>query len=187
MDTCISDVALEEFRDLVEQVDQGVKRGRIPFDKVMRVLKSLQDEYPVAALHLIDCDADPFLPEGLSVDEADQLPHRARGLLEWNPSKVALYLSNEQKHEFVKGEDLKRDLAFHPVLPANVLDYLLAHPHLIPEAWKDKSVFFWGTIYRDREDKMCVRFLYWHVGRWFCNQFWLECDWNDNCPAALRA
>jgi len=31
---------------------------------------------------------------------------------------------------------------------ANVLDYLLAHPELIPEDWKNKYVFFWGTIYR---------------------------------------
>lgn len=37
-------------------------------------------------------------------------------------------------------------LAAHP-LGVDVLEGFLRHPHIIPEVWKGKLVFFWGTIY----------------------------------------
>lgn len=106
--------------------------------------------------HIIDCDADPFVPEGWSVAE-----HRNGGAFKWNATNVSLHLDEGQRDgRWIEGNKLRKELANKPVLNANVLDYLLAHPHLIPEEWKGKAVFFWGTIYCDRGGGLCVRYLF---------------------------
>ena len=130
--------------------------------------------------HLIDCDALPFVPKGLEVEK-----HCPGGKLEWNAAKVALYLSpNQQGNKVVVGNDLRKELADKPVLNACVLDYLLAHPELIPESWKGKAVFFWGTIYRDADGLLYVRYLYWGGDRWYWGSLWLAYDWRSDHPAA---
>ncbi len=131
--------------------------------------------------HPIDCDADPFLPSGWKVEE-----HQKGGQVQFNASKVELWLANSQKDgKIIGGVKLRKELAHKPVLNANVLDYLLAHPHLIPEEWKRESIFFWGTIYRDSDGNLYVRCLYWRGGRWDWDYDWLESDWNGVHPAAL--
>ena len=105
---------------------------------------------------IIDADADPFIPEGWKVIE-----HKKCGQLTWGLDRIELYLSEKQKGDYVEGEKLRKELANKPVLNANVLDYLLKNPHLIPEGWKGKAVFFWGTIYRHSYGSLCVRYLYW--------------------------
>jgi len=131
--------------------------------------------------HLIDCSADPYLPNNWKVVE-----HRRTGQLEWDPTKIFPYLSDQQKEGgVIRGLKLREELKGKPVLNANVLDYLLAHPELIPEDWKDKAVFFWGTIYRDSDGRLCVRYLIWDDGRWNRRYHWLDNGWNASSPAAL--
>lgn len=131
--------------------------------------------------HLIDCDAKPFMPNGWTVDK-----HWETGQLEWNPSKIELYLSrNQQSGKVIEGNKLRKELASQQVLNANVLDYLLAHTDLIPEEWKGKYVFFWGTIYRSADDKLCVRCLYWDGGQWYWLCRWLGGGFGGVSPAAV--
>lgn len=133
--------------------------------------------------HVIDLDANPFCPGGLTVEE-----HQKGGTFRWDPTKVQLYLSKPQsKGKLIGGHDLRKDLAGKPVLNACLLDYLLAHPHLIPEEWKGKAIFFWGTIYRDSGGGLFVRYLYWRGGQWQSSYVWLDFVWHDFYPAALRA
>ena len=135
--------------------------------------------------HLIDLDADPFIPNGWSVEPGG---HQKGGQFKWDVSKVALHLSKKQQNgKVIGGHQLREELKGQPVYNANLLDYLLKHPHLIPEGWKGKCVFFWGTIYRDSDDGLCVRYLYWDGGRWGWRCSWLGLDFYDDCPAALRA
>jgi hypothetical protein len=142
--------------------------------KVLRGLANI-----VVVKHIIDCDADPFVPEGWSVES-----HKKIGNLEWDPTKVKLHLSlNQQNGKCIEGNKLRAELASEPVLNANVLDHLLAHPELIPEEWKGKAIFFWGTIYRCSDGRLCVRYLYWRDGRWYCDR-WLGLDFCDYFPAA---
>jgi len=141
----------------------------------------------VAVKHIIDCDAAPFLPQGWSVHEEDQLPGRVRCQVEWNPANVALWRSDEQKRVAVTGDELKKELALQSVLPANVLDHLLANPHLIPETWKGKYVFFWGTVYRSSDSDPYVRYLGWFGGRWSWSYDWLGSGWVGSNPAAVLA
>lgn len=137
--------------------------------------------------HTIDCDVDPFAPGGLRVVE-----HQKGGTFIWDKEaqKGALYLSKRQagtKH--AEGYELLKELTDKsiPVLNANVLEYLLANPHLIPEEWKGKYVFFWGTVYHVGQNVPCVCCLYWDDNGWDWDRRCLTTIFGDNNPAAVRA
>ena len=133
---------------------------------------------------VIDCDADPFLPQGWKGVEY----HKKGGQLKLDLSKIKLHFSpNQMDGKCIEGNKLRKELASEPVLNANVLDYLLAHPELIPEEWKGKYVFFWGTIYRSSSGDRYVRSLYWGGGAWVWSDRWLGHDLNDDNPAAVLA
>lgn len=138
----------------------------------------------VTRKHLIDCDADPFIPEKWNVAE-----HQRSGNLKWNPATIALYLSKEQESvKTIKGAALRKELKGKSVLNACVLDYLLAHPQLIPEKeWKGMAIFFWGTIYHLLDGDLYVRYLYWLDGKWYWDRRWLGRDWGALHPAVLLA
>lgn len=131
--------------------------------------------------YVIDCDARPFVPAGWSVKE-----HQKGGAYKWDKSaqKDALfYPSNGQSCKKFRKE--LRDMST-PVLNANVLDYLLANQHLIPEEWKGKNVFFWGTVYRSSRGDLYVRYLCWSGAWWRWSCRWLVSHWRGYDPAALR-
>ncbi len=142
-------------------------------------------------LHAVDCDASPFVPDGWSVlPDEEQLPNRVKGILTWDPTTAKLYLSKKQQGDKrIVGNDLRKELKSQPVFPANVLDYLLKpeNQHLIPEDWKGKAVFFWGTIYRHSDDRLCVRCLCRHGGAWFWGYGWMGLGFRSNGPALVRA
>ena len=95
--------------------------------------------------HIIDLDAKPFEPNGLTT-----LEHQKGGQFKWDATKVKLYLPKKQKSDSgIQSQALRKILRGQPVFNANLLDYLLKYPHLIPEEWKGKDVFFWGMTYRD--------------------------------------
>jgi len=73
------------------------------------------------------------------------------------------------------------------VYNANLLDYLLAHPELIPDSWKGKAVFFWGKIYRVSSGRLYVRYLFFHGHgeRWSWSYHWLDYDFDSDSPAAV--
>ena len=155
-------------------------------DGVQRFLSGSSEV--VVKRHVIDTNADPFVPEGWKVEEHQTTGPRNTGLVEWNPSKVSLWLaSGQQNGKSMQGHKLRTEVAKKSPFNANVLDYLLANPHLIPEEWKGKYVFFWGTIYRDRGEDLCVRCLYWRVVRWDWSNGWLGNDFLGDSPAALPA
>jgi len=139
--------------------------------------------------HIIDCAADPFVPNSWTVET-----HQPGGLWKWNPEQVQFYLStNQQNGKTIKGNKLRKELAGKPVLNANVLDYLLKNPQLIPEEWKKDSngntryIFFWGTIYRNAVGSLFVRYLYFNDGQWSWSHDWLDYAWGSYNPAALLA
>ncbi len=131
--------------------------------------------------HLINLDAAPFIPPGWQVVE-----HKKGGQFRWDPTKVALFLTEQQKKGTIKGNQLLEELKDKPVFNANVLGYLLTHPELIPDDWKEKYTFFWGTIYRDSFGRLYVRCLYWSSDRWYWSYRWLDGEWYAPHPAALR-
>jgi len=142
--------------------------------------------------HVIDCDVEPFNPyakDGWTVEE-----HQKCGQWKFDAKQVEFFLSSGQKHgKTTEGNKLRKELFHKEVFNANVLDYLLANPHLIPEEWKKdeqgntRYIFFWGTVYRDRDGYLFVRCLYWSDGRWDWGRRWLGSGWYGLGPAAVRA
>ena len=136
----------------------------------------------------INLDADPFVPEGWTVEK-----HQNGGTFKWNPNEVLLYLSKLQKDgESIKGNKLREELVGRRIFNANLLDWLMVHQNLIPEEWKHDEqghplfIFFWGTIYNRPSGILCVRGIYWRGNRWHCSFRWLNDGWNGSSPAAMR-
>lgn len=139
--------------------------------------------------HVIDCDTYPFVPNGWTV-----VSHKKGGQIAFNPAKIKLHLStNQQNGKLIEGNKLRKELANEPVLNANVLDYLLKNPRLIPEEWKKDAsgntryIFFWGTIYRYSYGNLFVRYLCWLNGSWRWGHYWLGSAWYGDNPAAVLA
>jgi hypothetical protein len=152
-------------------------------DILADVLKVIKGQAEIKMIErLIDCDSAPFVPNGWSVEE-----HKKGGLFKFDPAKISLYLSKEQKKGSIDGHYLRKDLSDKPVMNANVLDYLLAHPELIPEEWKGKYIFFWGTIYRNSDGYLYVRCLGWLGSKWCWYYCWLGYDFCSADPAALAS
>jgi hypothetical protein len=163
-----------------------------PFDphKLKRALQSVvEGGFDVdTSVHVIDCDADPFIPPGWRVKE-----HRKSGRWTWNASQVILFLSEFQKNgKEIQGQDLLHgELVSKPRINANVLDFLLKNPRLIPGEWKKDEqggsccIFFWGTIYYDSMDNLFVRCLYLNDGEWRGSYSYLENSRGNDDLAAL--
>ena len=142
--------------------------------------------------HVIDCDANPFSPwanDGFTIEE-----HQKGGQWKFDPKQVKFFLASGQKDgKVIEGNKLRKELAKKSVFNANVLDYLLAHPELIPDEWKTdgngntRYIFFWGTVYRNRDGGLYVRFLCWSDDGWDWGYSWLGNDWDGSNPAAVRA
>jgi len=131
--------------------------------------------------YLVDLDAAPFIPEGWTVKE-----HHQGGLFKYSTMRrVEIYLSKKQKKGVISGHDLRQELKDQPVCNANLLDFYLAHPELIPADWKGKAVFFWGTIYYHSDGNLYVRCLGWNGGRWCWDYFWIAYTWDGYSPAAV--
>jgi hypothetical protein len=129
---------------------------------------------------LIDTDVIPFIPYGWSIGE-----HQKGGLFEWSGESYFLLLTKKQASGAVKGSQLQETLSNVPVLNACVLDYLIDNPHLIPEEWKAKKVFFWGTTYLNLDGVTFVRYLYNSIGgRWYCGSYWVGLDFSSDEFAA---
>ena len=131
---------------------------------------------------IVDLDADPFCPDGWAV-----MRHQKGGKRKFDRNTIGLYLADGQKNgSRMVGTDLRDALVSQPVENANQLDWYLAHPDQIPEEWKGKFIFFWGTIYRNADGKLCVRCLHWLGGRWDWYYDWLGSGFDSDNPAAVR-
>jgi hypothetical protein len=131
--------------------------------------------------HIIDCDLEP------STFSNNIIKHNRKGIFNFHPDKVDLYIPIVDKQN--KFGDLlynqkvrkangiiieKENISFiknNFVLNANVLDYLLIFPEIIPNVWKEKErIFFFGTLYKSRDwsGSTCVRGLIWDsaIGKW---------------------
>ncbi|MFA5359025.1 MAG: hypothetical protein WC310_04390 [Patescibacteria group bacterium] len=137
----------------------------------------------VKVKHIVDLDIDPFVPDYWEVVE-----HIKGGQFTFDPTKVVLYLDEVQKEAgVIVGNQLREKIKDRSAYNANLLDFYLKNPHLIPKEWKGKTVFFWGTIYRDSDGDLCVRFLKWRGYKWHWSFAWVGGCIYDSNPAAVPA
>jgi hypothetical protein len=139
----------------------------------------------VLADTVIDCDAD--IPKGSEIRQNDQLPNAigSKGF-KLNPYDIKLVREKDWRN----CHEMKKALAGDKnnlVLKAEVIDFLLKHPALIPDAWKGKNILFFGTIYRDLvpfSHHQTVRCLTWN-GSWYSDLYWMGCDTGSREVAAV--
>ena len=136
--------------------------------------------------HIIDCRQASMPAEwkktGWQIER-----HRNMGLQVFDQAALQLFLADEQKRGAVRGDKLRKLVEGEPILPDAYLDFYLAHTELIPESWKGKAVFFWGTIYRSPGGDFYVRDLVWLGGRWNWSYRWLDDGWGSTRPALVLA
>ncbi len=151
---------------------------RSVMEQLAKILNGTHEVKPIS--YLVDGDADPFCPPNWKVES-----HRKMGKIDFDPSKLDLYLSEGQKKGVIGGEKLRKEIEkLEGVMNANWLEFFLANPHLIPESWKGKAVMFWGTIYRVSVGSLYVRFLYWNGDAWNWSYYWPAFVFDDGNPAA---
>lgn len=129
---------------------------------------------------MIKLSSKPYTPYKNYTIEYDN------GLKSFDPKNILLHLEPEQEKGYIKGEVLSERMK-KTGLTSNVLKYLIDHPTLIPEGWKEKYVYFHGTILRGPDGRRCVLCLYWHDGAWFWCFRWLGYDWDASDPSAVLA
>ena len=113
--------------------------------------------------------------------------HRKGGRFKWNEANVGLFQSKYQSASSIP-EEVRKEWVEKSVFNANLLDYLLKFPDLIPSKWKDEYgyVLFPGTIYIDHNGFENVRCLDLREGvfspwTWLCRD--VVIDWLDDGPA----
>ncbi len=172
----------------IKRLFELINTGRLDRNALQAILSRYNDQpgpilqnirYPME--HVIDLDAEPFIPERWSIDPEDQIASRARGMWRFDPNSINLYLAEPQlARRYIQGHNLKDILHenHYPVLPANVLDYLLDHQDLIPEYWKlsergeKRYILFWGTIYFRLYGGLAVRCLFYDRSEWRSDYEW---------------
>lgn len=106
-------------------------------------------------------------------------------------SKLTLHLEPEQEKSSITGTKLRTRMQSQSPMSAAVLDYLIGHPEETPEEWKQTKdgkiqfVFFWGTIYRDSNGHLFVRYWFCHEGRWQADGHWLGSAWDVQNPSVV--
>lgn len=177
------------------EIIRRIVRGNISYEDALEVMQKIIIEGK-SAMHLdvilgkasiidnrnvIDCESNPFVPDGWKIDE-----HFACGFVEFTPKNVSLYMPKKQEKGNIGGNHLWTELWNKPFMNANVLDHLLAHPEIIPEEWKGKCIFFWGTFYKDEHGIICVRYLkFLGNSKWSWGKRGLGCDFSSDSPAAI--
>jgi hypothetical protein len=138
---------------------------------------------------VVNCQTLPYLQNDWEVlPDEKQLPNRFCGDFIFGEQTINLFLLEKQKTMFLSGNVICQELVEKRVCTANLLDYLLQpeNQYRIPNGWKNKSVFFWGTIYYDIwHDSQFVRYLKFVNGKWEWRYGWLDCAWNEDCPAVV--
>lgn len=130
--------------------------------------------------HIINT-SKPFIPNEWKLEYNND-----QGEITLDPSNLLLHLEPEQEEGCIKGEVLAERMK-DTGLGSAVLKYLLDNPSLIPKEWKDKWVYFWGTILLSPNGYRCVLCLYFGGGRWDWHCDWLGDGFSSRDPSAVLA
>ncbi|MDO8516116.1 MAG: hypothetical protein Q7S28_02600 [bacterium] len=106
-----------------------------------------------------------------------------------DPAKIDLAVMLSSGEGSISGKENQKRLkaSGKTLLDVRVMEELLKHPELIPDSWKGKYVFFWGTIFRDADGRLSVPCLCWGGDGWYWDDRWLSYVWNSDSPAACLA
>jgi hypothetical protein len=124
----------------------------------------------------IDCNEKPSVPEGYTL-----VPGNPGGIYQLTPGNIKT-VSFENKTSPITGEKMLSKLG-DIALNACVLNYLMAHPETIPEAWKTKNVIFAGSIFADAGGNKFFPTLCWWNDSWDMTRTYLSEAYDDRIAA----
>lgn len=126
---------------------------------------------PLKDRDLIDCDADPFVYEGMVVTS-----HKKDGMVSWSTLKPTLWKWDQQDiDDGVSGHLVAKELEGRSILNANVLWFLIRNIDLIPKEWEDgRYICFWGTIFLNGRGGLCVACLVYGERGWSVEHRYLD-------------
>lgn len=101
----------------------------------------------------------------------------------FDPSTLSIHLEPEQQNSYVRGNVLRQRLSNEQSANLATFQYLKDHLELLPDGWKDKCMFGWGTIVRDRHGDLRVPYLIEDDGRVELGWLWLGHGWDVDVPA----
>lgn len=104
--------------------------------------------------HIVNFDTEPFIPKYLSLAPlSSQLPVRMSGNFIWSDFNVMALVIQASTAEglWIPGRR---------ALGAQLLDYMLKYPYLIPMGLEGRRIHFWGTVYHNESGSKCIRSLY---------------------------
>ena len=131
--------------------------------------------------HIVDCDALPRPLDGWKIDE-----HRQHGKKECTSRHLMLWRSSDQEDgKEVSGFILYDELTGKAAANWNVLSHFLEHPRLIPEDWKGRRIYFWGTVFRDTKGNHRVCCLCWDTRGWDWRSSTLDSSFGKHDVAAV--
>ncbi|MEI6836110.1 MAG: hypothetical protein WCK59_04730 [Candidatus Falkowbacteria bacterium] len=132
--------------------------------------------------HEVNCDESPMVIQYWKV-----VNHKKRGLFKFKLSKLSLFKFKKLSGENEVQYGLRKESMNTLFLNANVLDYLLAHPHLIPNEWvTEKKIVFRGTAYYNHDEGICFRALSWDSLKGSWGWCWIFCaPYNEGKVAAI--
>jgi hypothetical protein len=81
-------------------------------------------------------------------------------MIEIENCKISLCQPKEQGIVDLKMSQYVELINDLPLANASVMFALLRCPDLLPQAWKGKRVFFWGTTYQQRSGWFMLKFVY---------------------------
>lgn len=175
----------------LEMLDWIVGQGETFFTEWFA---TLVEEYKKSAC--VDFNVPPRCPYGLLIaDDRWQIRSRVKGAVDVNGIETCLHTVERQVRyrAHPSGQILSHELAGKRVCGAQLLDFYLSHPEMIPGPIKEKleegvDVFFWGTIYVDHE-RHCVRFLRFErsMNRFVGGLMNLDALFGPNDPALVLA
>ena len=168
-------------------LDQLFKKALSGVALIFAVAVLLKMSETFAAIDTINLDDSPsqkFTLAGTKVET-----HIKGGSFKWDPTKISLYLSRQQKNgKKIDGYDLYWELQGKSVFNVNLLEYLYSHQELIPNDWKNKKiVFFWGTTYRDTDTGLWVPGLSWFNNGWGVVHTRFDSYWDESMPTVVLA
>lgn len=146
----------------------SLAENRFLLRQLRRVIENQQKKtQPVLSeVRKIDLSASPYVPPGFELKD-----HQDQKLLKWNP------FWNPGRFWFLSSIDLGVDekctlsdvlmkVDNHHALNANMLDFYLQEPELIPKELKHCETIFPATRYTNCREVSLVRILYCNSGSW---------------------
>lgn len=168
------------FTRRTQEMYRRLMQGTLPVEATLAGLQNLiQGGYD----SIVDLDADPFIPDGWSLES-----HAKGGKFDFYAPRIGFYLSKKQQDRgALEGRKLRKELQDQPVFNANLLDWLLRkeNQRFIPAEWAGQEPCFWGTIYRITDGSLSVRQLCMRGGGWCSGGYSLDYGFGSGHPAAV--